>query len=275
MDFRSLGGMQVAAIGIGTWATFDVESEPELLVRRQIVDECLTNEVTFIDTSPINGKSEEVIGRVIEGRRDKFQIATKVWSQGREPGEAQIARSFELLGTEFIDLFQIHNLRDIRTQPPTLQRLKEEGKIGSIGITHYESSAFTDMIHLMESGLVDAVQVPYNIRQRDCEDGLLQTADATGVGVIAMETLGKGGLVNDLQEEPDLTPLTEFGISTWAQALLAWVLADSRITTAIVATSRPERIAENATAGRRPGSCSPDSATHAPDGYSSSSLSSR
>lgn len=249
MDYRSLAGMRMPAIGIGTWATFNVESEPDVSIRRRIVDECLSHQVTFIDTSPINGKSEEVIGQAIEGRRDKFQLATKVWSQGREPGEAQIARSFQLLGTEYIDLFQVHNLRDIRTQLPTLQRLKEEGKIGSIGVTHYEGSALPDMIHIMESGLVDAVQVPYNVLQRDCEAGLLPAAEATGIGVIAMETLAKGTLVTDLRQEPDLTPLAEFGITTWAQALLAWVLADSRIKTVTVATSRPERIAENAAAG--------------------------
>jgi diketogulonate reductase-like aldo/keto reductase len=64
-----------------------------------------------------------------------------------------------------------------------------------------------------------------------------------------MEPLKKGRYVKELKSQPDITPLKEFGIETWAQALLAWVLSEPRITVTIPATSRPERVRENAAAG--------------------------
>ena len=67
--------------------------------------------------------------------------------------------------------------------------------------------------------------------------------------MLVMEPLKKGRFVKDLKEEPDLAPLKEFGVETWAQALLSWVISDSRVSITIPATSRPERISENAVAG--------------------------
>ena len=249
MQFRSLGDLRVPAVGMGTWKTFDVASEAEVSVRRRIVDQCVSHEVTFIDTSPMYGRSEEVIGATISGRRERFQLATKVWTEGRDSGESQIARSFQLMGADFIEVFQIHNLMDWRTHLPTLERLKEQGKIGSIGITYYSPGAYPEMAQIMKSGRVDAIQVPYNVRQRECEDRVLPLAEELGIGVIVMEPLAKGLLVKGLRREPDLSPLADAGIRTWGQALLAWVLGDSRVSVAIPATARPERIEENAASG--------------------------
>ncbi len=246
MKLRDLAGLSVPPIGMGTWKTFDVSSEAEVSVRRRIVDECVANEVTFIDSSPMYGRSEEVIGLTAEGRREKLQLATKVWCDGREAGEAQIARSFELLRTDHVDVLQVHNLVDWRTHLSTLEPLKAEGKIGVIGITHYDTSAYPAMLEIMKSGRVEAIQIPYNVGERECEGRVLPLAADLGIGVIVMEPLEKGLYATGLKREPDLSPLAGAGIRTWAQALLAWVLADERVSVAIPATSRPERISENA-----------------------------
>jgi aryl-alcohol dehydrogenase-like predicted oxidoreductase len=142
MEFRNLGRLQVAAIGLGTARTFDVTSARDIAVRRQIIDQCLAQQVTLIDSSPMYGHSEEVIGRTTEGRREHFQLATKVWCQGRTQGEVQIAQSFRRLKTTYIDVLQIHNLLDWRTHLATLMRLREQRSIGLIGITHYSTSAY-------------------------------------------------------------------------------------------------------------------------------------
>ena len=249
MEFRQLGRLQVPAIGLGTARTFDVASPPDIAVRRRIIDQCVDRHVTFIDSSPMYGQSEAVIGLTTEGRREKFQLATKVWCQGRARGEAQIANSFRLLKTDYIDVLQIHNLLDWRTHLMTLERLRDEGKIGLIGITHYATSMYSTMMEIMHSGRIDAIQIPYNVRERSCEAKLLPLAQERGIGVIVMEPLAKGRYVRGLRRPPDLAPLVAFGIRTWGQALLAWVLGDPRISVAIPATSRPERIAENALAG--------------------------
>ncbi|MFQ5860546.1 MAG: aldo/keto reductase [Dehalococcoidia bacterium] len=237
---------------MGTWSTFDVHTEREIAVRRQIIDACVAHGVSFLDSSPMYGESERVIGTTIQGRRERFHLATKVWTSGREQGEAQIARSFQLLGTDYIDVLQVHNLLDWRTHLLTLERLREEGRIGLIGITHYGPSAYAEMARIMRSHRVNTIQVPYNVVERECERELLPLAQELGIGVIVMRPLGGPGFLAHLRRQPDLALLREHGIVTWAQALLAWVLADRRVSVVIPATSRPKRIEENAVVGDLP-----------------------
>ena len=109
--------------------------------------------------------------------------------------------------------------------------------------------AYPAIADLMRSGRVDTVQIPYNVMERGCEEELLPLAQELGIGILVMEPLQKGRYVKELKSRPDLTPLKEFGIATWAQALLAWVFGDPRVSVTIPATSRPERIKENASAG--------------------------
>ena len=249
MKFTKLGDVEIPAVGMGTYITFDVTSRADVDVRQQIIENCIEEQVTFIDSSPMYGNAEKVVGITTENRRDRFQFATKVWTQGKEAGEKQIARSFNLMKTDYVDVFQIHNLMDWRTHLPTLERLKEEGKIGLIGVTHMAHSAYPEIAEIMKSGRLDTVQIPYNVFDRAVEDEILPLAGELGIGIIVMEPLKKGRYVTGLRQQPDMTPLAEFGIRTWAQALLAWVLSEPYVTVAIPATSRPERIKENAVAG--------------------------
>ena len=248
MEYRKLGNLDVSAIGLGTLRTFDVTDDDAISVRRQIVDNCLGSDVNLIDTAAWYGHAEAVVGEITEGRRDQFYIATKVRTEGKEAGEAQIAQSFENLKTDYIDLFQVHNMIDWQTHLPTLQRLKEDGKVGMVGVSAMVREAYPTIMDLMRQGQVDAVQIPYNVLNRGVEDELLPLAEELGTGVLVMEPLQKGRYVLDLKQQPDLTPLRDYGISTWAQALLAWVISDPRVSSAIPTTSRPERIQENAKA---------------------------
>ncbi len=241
--------MDVPIIGMGTWLTFDVSSDRDLAVRRDVIDECVVHGVTLIDSSPMYGKSEAAVGITTESRRDKFVLATKVWTKGKAEGEAQIAKSFELMKTDYMDVVQVHNLLDWRVQLPTLEMLTDEGKIGLIGLTHNSASAYPEMMDIMRTGRVDCIQIPYNVVNRAVEEKVLPLAADMGIGVLVMEPLQKGRYVGGLRTQPDASPLLEFGIKTWAQALLAWVVGNPAITSAIPATTRPERIAENATAG--------------------------
>ena len=249
MEYRSLGGARVPIIGMGTFSSFDVSSETDIESRYKIIANCVETGVTFIDSSPIYGRSEQVIGRTTMGQQANLQFATKVWTHGRRQGEAQIEQSFELMKADHIDVFQIHNLLDWQTHLETLERLKDEGRTSVIGITHYTTSAFPEMMRIMRSRRIDSVQVPYNVGNLACTEEMLPLAEELGIGVIVMEPLGQGRFLRQLRRQPSVEPLKEVGLSKWAQAVLAWVVSDRRVSVAIPATSRPERIIENAQAG--------------------------
>lgn len=252
MQTRKLATLQVPPIGMGTWKTFDVQSETEIAVRQEIITACLSEGVAFLDSSPMYGKSETVIGITTEAKRDRFQLATKVWCTGSVQGRNEIDQSFERFKTQYIDVFQIHNLLDWQVHLSTLEMLKSEGKIGLIGITHYLTESYPEIIQIMKSGRIHTIQIPYNVLERTCETDILPLAEELGIGVIVMQPLGVGRLVTGLKREPNLSPLQAYGIETWAQALLAWILAEPRVSVIIPATSRPERIRENAAVGRLP-----------------------
>ena len=144
---------------------------------------------------------------------------------------------------------QIHNLVDWRTHLPLLEEMKAEGKIGVIGLTHYSPNALTEMAEIMRTGRIDSVQISHNVMEREVEDVILPLAEEMGIGIIVMRPVGAGQLFRNLIEKPNLEPLQEFGIRTWGQALMAWLLADPRVTVLIPATRRPQRIIENAAAG--------------------------
>jgi len=146
-------------------------------------------------------------------------MATKVRTEGKEAGEAQIARSIELFQTDHIDLYQIHAMIDWKTHLPTLEALKAEAKIGMIGVTAMVDEAYPEIVGLMKTERIDTVQIPYNVMDREVEKELLPTVEELGTGVLVMEPLKKGRYVKDPKSQPDLTPLAEYGIETWAQAL--------------------------------------------------------
>ena len=252
MQIRKLATLQVPPIGMGTWKTFDVRSKAEIAVREEIIAACVSEGVSFLDSSPMYGESENVVGVTTEGKREQFQFATKVWCTGVLQGKAEIARSFERFRTDYINVFQIHNLLDWETHLPTLEGLKAEGRIGLIGITHYLTEFYPEMIRIMKGGRISTIQIPYNVLERTCEQEILPLAEELGIGVIVMQPLGVGRLVTGLKRDPDLSPLRAHGIETWAQALLAWILADTRVSVLIPATSKPERIRENAAVGALP-----------------------
>ena len=166
-------------------------------------------------------------------------------------GKGQIERALALYGGR-VDLYQIHNLRSWATHLDTLERLQARGAVGAIGATHYSPSAFDELEKVMRTGRISAIQIPYNPREREVERVLLPLADELGLGVVVMRPFAEGGLLRRWPSSKDLDPLREFGVRTWPQALLKWGLSDARCHVAIPATSRPERMIDNAAAGQPP-----------------------
>ena len=104
----------------------------------------------------------------------------------------------------------------------------------------------------MSTGRVGAIQVPYNPHEREVEARILPLALDRGLGVILMRPFAAGGLVSRSPSAADLAPLAEFDVHSWPQALLKYGLSHPAVSVTIPATTRPERMAENAAAGDGP-----------------------
>jgi diketogulonate reductase-like aldo/keto reductase len=133
-------GEALPVIGLGTWRAFDVGAGAAMRAQlREALRLLLDGGGRIIDTSPMYGRAEAVTGDLLAemGARSRAFVATKVWTTGRERGIEQMQHSAQLLRTEVIDLIQIHNLVDWRTHLATLRRMKDEGRVRYIGITHY------------------------------------------------------------------------------------------------------------------------------------------
>jgi aryl-alcohol dehydrogenase-like predicted oxidoreductase len=243
MDERRLGPV----IGLGTWRTFD----GDLATARTVVDAAFQSGGRLFDSSPMYGEAERTLGAALGDRRGDAIVATKIWTSSVADARRQYAEQLEWFGGR-IDIEQVHNLVAWEEHLSWLEEERDARRIGRIGVTHYASSAFGELARALRTGRFDAVQLPLNPLDRTSERELLPLATELGIPVIVMEPLGAGRLVARPPAREALAPLQEFGVETWAQALLKWVLSDERVDLAIPATRHPERVRENAAAGLPP-----------------------
>jgi len=246
-------GEAMPVIGLGTWRAFDVGSgETGRRPLRGVLQQLLDEGGRIIDTSPMYGRAEAVTGDLLAemGRRPPSFLATKVWTTGRERGIEQMRRSAQLLRTEVIDLIQIHNLVDWRTHLAMLRRMKEEGRVRYIGITHYTAGALPELARILrtEPG-IDFVQLGYSVAARAAETELLPTALDRGVAVIANQPLARGDLLRGVRGRPLPEWAHEFDCASWSQLFLKYILAEPALTCVIPATGNPEHMTENLAAG--------------------------
>jgi len=237
-------GETIPVIGMGTWQTFDVSPrDAERLA--PVVDAFAAAGGRVIDSSPMYGRAEEVAGRLRDHLPNAF-VATKVWTRGRDEGEREIERSMRLMRADPIDLIQIHNLLDWRTHLGTLQRMKDEGRVRYIGITHYQTSAFGDLESIMRSEQIDFVQLPMSIALPDAERRLLPLAAERRIAVLVNRPFEGGSLFR----RGALPPIArELGIESWGELFLRWIIAHEEVTCVIPATANIEHLRENLRAG--------------------------
>ena len=249
-------GEAMPVIGLGTWQTFDVGNDGAARQPlRQVIQLMLDAGGRMIDSSPMYGRAEAVTGDLVAqmGARSKTFLATKVWTTGRERGIAEMKRSAELLRSDVIDLMQIHNLLDWRTQLATLRQMKADGRIRYIGITHYTAGALPDLARVIESEPgIDFVQLGYSIASREAETRLLPLAEARRVAVIVNQPFEEGALFRRVKGRALPAWSAEIGCKTWAQFFLKYIVGHKAITCVIPATSDPAHMADDLAAGIGP-----------------------
>lgn len=248
-------GEALPVIGLGTSRVFDVEVNPETLApRREIVELMLEHGASVIDSSPMYGRAERVVGEIAGelAARGKLFYATKVWTRGERRGIEQMQRSLELFGAPEIDLMQVHNLVDWRTQLATIRDWQETGRIRYSGITHYRVDAFDSLAGIMRAEPIDFVQLNYSLATRAAEERLLPLAAERGIAVLVNRPYEGGSLFRAVRgrELPGWAAGLE--IASWGQFFLKYVLSHPAVTCVIPGTSKPRHMRDNLRAGLGP-----------------------
>jgi len=239
-------------IGLGTYRGFDVGPSSATYANLPgVLDALFDRGGSVIDSSPMYGRAEQTTGELLSARttRSAAFLATKVWTQGQSQGIAQMERSFSLLQTRRIDLMQIHNLVDWKSHLPTLRRWKEEGRIRYVGISHYTSSAYSEVEAVIKGEALDFLQINYALDDRVAENRILPLCAERGVAVLCNRPFGAGALLARLQGMPLPAWAAEVGAASWAQLALKFLISHPSVTCVIPGTSNPRYMADNAMAG--------------------------
>lgn len=246
-------GEEIPCVGLGSWITFNVGSDPDLL------DECAGVIKAFadgggrmIDSSPMYGSSQSTIGHGLAKLDDASTIfsADKVWTSDTGGGRGQVEASRQAWRIPGFDLLQVHNLVAWQAHLATLFDMKARGQLKYVGVTTSHGRRHEDLEQIMQSQPLDFVQLTYNVLDREAEHRLLPLARDRGIAVIVNRPYQRGRLVEQMSRRPlpDWAE-AEAGATSWAQLLLKFVVAHPHVTCAIPATTRVDHVRENLSAG--------------------------
>jgi diketogulonate reductase-like aldo/keto reductase len=249
-------GEQIPAIGLGTWITFNVGNDEKLrAARAQVMQTFFDRGGTLIDSSPMYGSSEAVIGYgLARTKRPALFSAGKVWTLLKALGVNQMEASRKYWGIERFDLMQIHNLLDWSSHIQTLKEMKAQGRVRYIGITTSQGWRHGDLEQIMKTEPIDFVAFSYNVIDREVEERLLPIAADKGIAVIVNRPFQEGVLIDRMKNHPLPPWAGEIDCANWAQLLLKFIVSHPAVTCAIPATRRVDHMEENmgAMRGRMP-----------------------
>ncbi|NDQ57406.1 MAG: aldo/keto reductase [Acidipila sp.] len=246
-------GEALPAIGLGSWKTFEVGSSPSERETVAAVMQAFTgNGGRLLDTAPMYSSAEEVIGDIAaqRGLLPRLFLATKVLSTGRAEGIRQMENSLRNLRTTRIDLLQVHNLVDTKTQLATLREWQQAGRVRYVGITHYTDESQRELETVMRTFRPDFIQANYSITDREAERRLLPAAAELGIAVMVNRPFEGGSLFDRVRGKALPDWAKEMECSCWAQVFLKFILAHPAVTCVIPATRNPQHALENMGANR-------------------------
>jgi aryl-alcohol dehydrogenase-like predicted oxidoreductase len=252
-------GEMLPAIGLGTSGPFEVgQADSARAPLREVLQAFFDASATLIDTSPMYSTAEEVLGDILTpDQQSRVFMATKVWTPGSggaaaQKGVEQMQRSMALLQHPRIELMQVHNLVDLDAHLKTLRRWKEEGRVKYIGVTHYTTSSYPELMAIIQKEKLDFVQFNYSAATREAEKRLLPLCADKGVAVIVNRAFEDGNLFTRVSSKELPAWAAEFGAKSWAQVFLKYVLANPAVTCVIPATGKLRNLLDNLGAGSGP-----------------------
>jgi aryl-alcohol dehydrogenase-like predicted oxidoreductase len=282
MRYTTLGrtGLKVSIMGLGASNNFGALTGDRKSQAEAVVNTAFENGINLIDTASMYNSSEETLGTLLKSRMRESYVLNSKYFPVTESGQAipvvevrqSVERSLKLLGTNYLDVLQIHGVRPesyravIDQHLDALRSLQVEGKFRFLGIT--ETIRFDprhEMLPMaLEDDLFDTVMVAYSLLSPDLEIEILPQCQKKNVGVIGMTAVRNALSNNDFLEIlikkakaegrigqdtlPDLNPLEllmDEGIPTLATAGYSYVLAEPAVKTVLSGTTNPEHLVEN------------------------------
>ena len=292
MQYRKLGksDLNVSVVGLGTWAMgndfWGASDDAESV---NAIQSALDQGINLIDTAPVygSGHSEKIVGKAIRGRRDEVVLATKVGIKKSGKGiymtlkpesiRQEIEDSLRRLGTDHVDLYQIH-----RPDPDTpleeslteLERLKEQGKFRYLGVSNFSRELLEQSL---KSSFIISDQPHYSMLEREMENDIIPFCMDKHIGILAYGPLGGGILAGKYRAKPEfekgdyrdrfynfyqepawskiqdlltiLKKIAESHSETIANIVIAWTIKQNGITSALVGARKMEQAVSNAGAG--------------------------
>ncbi|WP_150912714.1 aldo/keto reductase [Marinobacter halotolerans] len=241
-------GESIPAIGMGTWITFNVGGDPQLVAQRtQVLKTFFQWGGSVVDGSPMYGTASDVVGQALDtlNAHDKIFAATKIWTGDESETREAAARSLQRWGVERFDLLQVHNLVAWQGHLETLKAMKAEGEVRYIGITTSHGRRHREFAQIMEQEPIDFVQLTYNVLDREAEERLLPLARERGIAVIVNRPFRGGSLFSRFQSEPLPDWAAEAGVKNWAEFFLKFIISHPAVTCAIPATTSIQHMKEN------------------------------
>jgi diketogulonate reductase-like aldo/keto reductase len=246
-----VSGEELPVIGMGTSRTFDVGEDAATRARlAEVLQVFFAGGGTVIDSSPMYGMAETVTGELLQQiRPQKVFGATKVWTDGRAAGLAQMAESARRLGMGTIDLMQVHNLRDWRVQLAAARELKQAGKLRYIGITTSRAQQFEEFGAVMRAEQLDFIQINYSIGEPEAAERLLPLARDRGMATLINRPFMRSELFKRVAGKELPSWSAGIGCESWSQVFLKWIVAHPAVTCVIPATASAANMHDNMRAG--------------------------
>jgi aryl-alcohol dehydrogenase-like predicted oxidoreductase len=249
-------GEMLPVIGMGTSGSFQISPDgAEYQALKEVLKRFFAEGAALIDTAPTYGNAEDNLGPLLAdgGYRKKVFIATKLSGvTGREAGMEQFNNTLRRLKVDKVELLQVHNLGDWKTQLEVARELKKQGKVKYVGVTHYVDSAHADIADVVKASKPDFLQINHSVTNRGIEQTVLPVAKDLGVAVLTNRNFNDGALFRKVEGKALPGWAAEAGITSWAQMFLKYSLSHEAVTAVIPATGKPERQSDNLKAGFGP-----------------------